>query len=166
MVNVDNLEHVTKFLTYISANASIQYRNYLYRLDPYKYLDQAVKYSLKNHEEVTGKLILISIDPVDESTGYCLMEVKNELFNVIIYEPKETFTHWEHDKSIVLHEHVGILRVDDKGIPKFYLRYFSDDFDESNVEFTKYIFDTIDMIASYDDVTEDYPSADPDLELR
>jgi hypothetical protein len=138
MLDIDKLgevgdEHVDLALRYYF---SMKYNLANFRSDVLK--GEIPVYSLKNCDEAMGTLLLISIDPKDDTIGYCLMDLGEELMNVMILDPKRVFTTWQEKEPICFFGKVGILRLDEDGIPNYHIRLISKEKPELR-EYKKYL---------------------------
>ncbi len=152
MIDVNKLDRVGDLHIYVSSLKLLE-RKYTDFFENYENIqDEIVIHELKDHEEVTGTLMLISIDPKDPTLGYCFMEVGDQLTKVRIYDPKKVFKRWDKDKEIIFSEKVSVARFDTEGIPNFHLRYHSDTFKVRSKEITKYITDYINGTPSEEEI--------------
>lgn len=148
MIDVNKLDRVGDLHIYISSLSILQKEYHEFFKNYENIQDEIVIHELKDHEEVTGTLMLISIDPKDPTVGYCFIDVGDQLTKVRIYDPKKVFKRWDKDRGIVFSEKVSVVRVDKDGIPAFHLRYHSDTFKMGSKEITKYITDYINGMPS------------------
>jgi len=157
MIDVDKLDnddYMQNYLIFISKQIK-DYKKYMDLLSDSEDMKNQIKpYDLKNLEEVTGTLLLISIDPKDPTVGYCLIDLGDEMYNIMIHDPKRVFTEWEESLGIVYQEKVGILRMDDKGKTVFHLRYISKEISEVNKKITREIM----KITDYESYIDNKPS--------
>ena len=162
MIDVNMLDRVNEFHIYLSTkhNDQMKYAETLFSYQ--KIRDEINTYNLKDCEEVVGTLLLISIDPENPTTGYCLMDLGDELINIIVYDPKIVFSEWDKTKGIVFCEKVAVLRLDEDGTPKFHLRYLSEDIKETSKEITRYIVDYINHAPSKEEVAKRKLELPPD----
>lgn len=146
MIDVEKLHQVNE----VQLSLTLRYNHQVNIYESIYYINKIKKkikvYNLKNLEEVVGKLLLISIDPKDKTTGYALVELGDELFNIIIYTPKEVFREWDKTKGIFFHEKVGILRLDKEGIPWYHFRYINPEKNELNKEINEYLTSYINLL--------------------
>ncbi len=162
MIDVNKLDRVGDLHIYISSRKLLE-KKYTDFFENYENIqDEIVVHELKDHEEVTGTLMLISIDPKDPTLGYCFMEVGDQLTKVRIYDPKKVFKRWDKDKGIVFSEKASVVRVDKDGIPTFHLRYHSDAFKLRSKKITKDITDYINGMPSKEEIKKRESEPPPD----
>ena len=162
MIDVNMLDRVNEFHIYLSTkhNDQMKYAETLYSYQ--KIRDEITTYNLKDCEEVVGTLLLISIDPEDPTTGYCLMDLGDELINIIVYDPKIVFSEWDKTKGIVFCEKVAVLRLDEDGTPKYHLRYLNENIKETSKVITENIVNYINNAPSAEEVEKRKLSQSPD----
>lgn len=101
-------------------------------------MEELPPYHLQDLDKVTGLLLMVAIDPDDSSIGYCIMEVGDEIYKVVINNPEKVFRNWEKDPGIYFATNVAIIRLDST-IAKYKLKYISDEEKESSKDITEYI---------------------------
>jgi hypothetical protein len=136
MIDLDRLEKLDESQYHFMSSQFLWLKFYESYFNNQSVLDIPV-YSLKNLEEITGTLLMISINREDPTIGYCVMDLGSEKIRIVIPDPKETFKTWQEAREIFFLEKVGILRIDQDGCPRYFLRYLSSEISELSMMMTR-----------------------------
>lgn len=139
MLDFNQLKRIDKDKIYISIKHYYENKMYDFTQKYDNIMEELTPYHLQDLEEVIGLLLMVAIDPEDSAIGYCIMEVGDEMYKVVINDPEKIFRYWEKEPGIYFATNVAILRLDDTET-KYKLRYISNEQKESCKDITEYIY--------------------------